>query len=315
MFKKTIRNIAKCFGQEVQSSFDFEAKKKYTQLLEKFILKTTGFSSKYNQSASIVIFSKDRAMQLDALLRSFYFYSNESPEIKVLYHCSNSSYESGYSKLINDSQYKKVAFLKESSFKADLITLFEQLNSSKVLFLVDDILFKNQFDFNEFSKFNPLSFTASLRHGKHLTYCYTLAKRQALPLFSKKAAFLTWDWNQADYDWAYPLSLDGHLFDTLEMKVLINDLAYKAPNSLEQAMQIMNPLFKQRPGLCYENSIIVNNPCNKVQVENDNLHGESQIEDLNTKWLKGYKIDFKKFEGILNTSAHQDLTFTFTKDD
>jgi ubiquinone/menaquinone biosynthesis C-methylase UbiE len=65
-----------------------------------------------------------------------------------------------------------------------------------------------------------------------------------------------------------------------------------------------------RYGLCYTKSRIINIPCNKVQIENSNTYGDIDQEFLLKKWEAGYQIDFRKFYGFVNQSAHQNVDFT-----
>ena len=296
MIKKTIKKFASYLGLTVVSKYDSQRQQNYINLLESFCFN----SDQLTNACEIIIFSKDRALQLEALIRSYYHYSINPVRLKILYSASNASFLEGYDKLIKQFSDKSIQFYREQDFKKDLITLIESIKVSKVLFLVDDIVFKKEFDCEVFTKIEPKIELLSLRHGKHLNYAYTVQKKQDLPIlktYSKLENTLTWSWENSVQDWAYPLSLDGHLFDTLEMKTLINLLDFKAPNSL----------FKKRRGICYPLSIIVNNPCNKVQVEHDNFHGTTDASFLNSEWLNGKHIDLAPFHEIENASVHQEL--------
>lgn len=311
--KDLIKKIFLKLGLVLTAQYDFVRQQMYIKMLERFASVSTSSNS---NSCSLVVFSKDRAMQLDALLRSYLHYVSNPLPVVVLYQNSNPEFKKGYQELIPIYNTKGVQFVEEKNFRLDLIALFNDLNSEKIIFLVDDIIFKNEIDFKSFTAIDPKKFVASLRMGKHLTYSYTLQEQQALPTFSSLLEFpnqLSWSYQSAEYDWAYPLSVDGHLFDFQEIKTLINELEYKAPNSFEEALQLMLPFYNQRKGLCFSNSIIVNNPCNKVQTENDNIAGKITIEELNTIWLGGSRINFEKEKGLLNESAHQELTIEFIK--
>lgn len=317
--KNTIKKIAKQLGIYLVSAYDFRRQQLYIDLLEQLILSKVESKASETQDTCIVIFSKDRAMQLDALLRSYFKYVENRVAVKVLFNASTSSYKEGYDKLIAAYKEKEVAFFEEKSFKRDLLALFDkEVTSSKVFFLVDDLFFKRELDLREFTSVNPGKHIASLRLGEHLNYSYTLQQEQKLPVFEKckdYPGFLTWSWEDADFDWAYPLSVDGHLFATGELRILLRELDYKAPNSLEAALQLMQPLFVKRKGLCFSKSVIVNNPCNKVQTENSNVHGAVSIEELNERWLRGERIQFEAYYGLENKSAHQDLPLKFIKDE
>jgi len=308
--KGQIKSILAKVG--VRNKYDAQRYRQYTKLKESL---EQGKSTQ-EKGAVLLIFSKDRAMQLDALLRSYFHYSKNVISVHILYRASEKKFEQGYEELMSIYKNKQVDFIEEKSFKLDLKGLFERITSSKVIFLVDDLFFKNTVDFKKFTAIDPKKYVASLRMGKHLNFSYTLQKKQKLPVLfipEEQTDMLSWCFSNAELDWAYPLSVDGHLFDSNELRILVNELEYKAPNSFEEALQVMKPLFNKRKGLCYPESILVNNPCNKVQSENNNISGEMTIEELNAKWLSGYRIDFEKQEGLLNESAHQELTVEFIK--
>jgi hypothetical protein len=306
--KAFIKALLANFG--IRNKYDAKRHIEYIRLKKKL---EKSSSAKNTEFARIVIFSKDRAMQLDALLRSYFHYSINPIPVKILYHFSSAEFSEGYKQLQNIFSEKQVEFVQEKKFKPDLIQLFNRLNCSKVIFMVDDLMFKRNIDFDHLTSIDTKQYVASLRLGSHLSHAYTLEEKQPLPVFRKIENLLSWSWQKAAGDWAYPLSVDGHLFDKEELKILVNELVYKAPNSFEEALQLMNPLFAKRRGLCFPTSVIVNNPCNKVQVENDNSFGEISIEELNQKWLEGFRIEFEEHKDLKNTSAHQELRFNFVK--
>ncbi|MBL4707511.1 MAG: hypothetical protein JKY48_03615 [Flavobacteriales bacterium] len=309
--KSLIKKALAAIG--IRNKYDNHRFRKFSELNRK-IEQHTSFSN--DSSAVIVIFSKDRAMQLDALLRSYFHFCKNTIPVYILYHASAEEFKNGYKELISSYKDKNVEFNEEQSFRNDLVRVFDRISASKILFLVDDLVFKNPLDLNTFTSIDTKKYVASLRMGKHLSFAYTLQKEQGLPKFNKSKKYpdmMSWSYRNSELDWAYPLSVDGHLFDFNELKIIVGELEFKAPNSFEEALQLMNPLFENRVGLCYEESIIVNNPCNKVQLENNNISGEMTIEELNNKWLSGYRIEFEKYKGILNNSAHQELTLEFVK--
>ena len=70
-----------------------------------------------------IIFSMNRAMQLDAMLRSLYFHcvDAESMEIYVLYRTTDVIYTRQYEELIE--RYPRVRFVVEKNFRQDLLSL------------------------------------------------------------------------------------------------------------------------------------------------------------------------------------------------
>lgn len=316
MIKKIIKHVAKQLGLELSSNYDFERKELYISMLEQLVLTS---NSSLKEGCTIIVFSKDRALQLDALIRSYYDCVANPPKMVVLYSSSSSEFKQGYEKLKRKNKARlNLTFVEETSFKRDLVALIKEVTTKRLLFLVDDIFFKSKFDFNTLLKLDTRTNVPSLRMAPHLNFAYTIQKKQSLPKLyelSKEDGFLSWDFRQAEFDWAYPLSVDGHLFETKDFQIFVEALNYKAPNSFEEALQIILPLYQKKRGVCFQESKIINNPCNKVQAENTNISGEISIHELNEKWLNGFEINYKEHLNIRNKSAHQELTFSFEKDE
>lgn len=246
---------------------------------------------------NIIIFSKDRACQLDLLIRSMkknWINTN----IKVLYTFSDSLYQKGYEQLI--TKYPNISFIKEKNFRSDLLGLVDTQDKWTV-FLVDDIVFKNTFSFN--NKLPDDVLCLSLRLHPYLTYCY------AANIPMKPIGKTEWNWKGLSGDYGYPMSLDGHIFRTEDIYPLLKTLPYKNPNSLETILAVC-PINRPKM-MCLEKSIIINNPCNKVQTNNPNRFGNISAEFLNEKYLKGYVIDLDPFQGIEMESCHKELPITF----
>lgn len=265
---------------------------------------------------NIVVFSKDRAAQLDLFLRSMeeYFAEYNYFKVNVLYTFSNDSFYLGYESLFD--LHPGVNFVRETNFKNDLVSLISDYEYT--VFFVDDIIWKDKFSIRdkEFSIFENSTnidkkvLCLSLRINPDLNYCYTANIPMKKPKFFGGGM---WEWKGASGDYGYPMSLDGHIFRTKEIKPYLQKLNYKNPNNLEgilASVPLANPYM-----LCYENSKIVNNPANKVQTNNPNKHGNISAEYLNDKFLDGYMIDLEPFKGLKNTQCHMELPITFIEDD
>ena len=274
-------------------------------------------TSEPQNGVTIIVFSKDRAIQLHALLASFFKLVKGKAELKVLYTASTPEHKVAYQKLESIFANRGVAFTFESDFREDLIRLLDQVRASKLMFLVDDIVFKAPLDLDELTAHNTNLFVPTLRMGSHLTYCYPRKVEMPLPSFLNGIVDdpdkMVWRWRDGKVDWTYPLSVDGHLFDANEMRIIIESLQFKAPNSLEESMQLFNPIYQKRYGLAFKDSVILNIPINKVQQENDNHAGSLSTEYLLQKWLDDYQINYRKLLHFRNTSAHQEVELEFIK--
>jgi hypothetical protein len=272
--------------------------------------------SKY--PAECIVFSKDRALQLHALLSSYYEKVTNPLPVHVLYHTTDIFHQKVYDEVIALFHGHQISFIKQNSkntFRKDLITLLESLQANKVLFLVDDLIFIEDVNLEDFVKFDPDKFVPSLRLGQNLTYCYTLQKQQPLPEFSNilENDKLFWKWKQGEYDWGYPLSVDGHLFSTQEITSIARLVSFNAPNTFEDGLQRFKRLFSIRAGVCYHKSKIVNIPCNKVQRENENICGNIHQDFLLEQWNKGLRLDYQRLYGVTNVSAHQEIAIELTQ--
>lgn len=269
-----------------------------------------------NNTISCIIFSMDRPMQLHLLLRSIFEQVDRSIFIFVIYKASNDRYYEAYKWLIK--RYgTSVTFIKqkeENNFKELLVQSLLLILTDKMMFLVDDDVIINPIEISSILWHDASRYILSLRLGKCLNKCYTMQKPQSVPTLSKyNNDLFLWKWSAGEYDWRYPLSVDGHIFNTQEIKNIIKIIEFKAPNSLESAMQIYNNQFLSRNGLCFESPKLVNIPLNRVQTENNNICGSIHQDYLLTQWENGYKIDNSKIYGILPDSAHQEIDIQITR--
>ncbi|MDD5722184.1 MAG: hypothetical protein PHY29_00445 [Syntrophales bacterium] len=270
--------------------------------------------------AECVIFSKDRALQLHALLTTYQEKVASPVPLYVLYHTTNTSHQKAYEDVITLCADRQISFIKqehENSFRKDLLHLLEALTAEKVFFLVDDIIFTEEFNMADLVKFDMDKFVPSLRMGANLRRCYTINDEQPLPSFMpdiiKDTDKIVWRWDQGAHDWSYPVSLDGHFFSTREITTMIRLIDFSAPNTLEDQLQKFRHFFSFRLGVAYKKSKIVNIPCNKVQKEIKNLYGDIHQDFLLERWQQGYQLDIGNLYGFINESAHQEISPDFTR--
>ena len=262
----------------------------------------------------IIVFSKDRACQLELLLRSMkeYFIDFESCDIKILYTYSNENYRKGYDMV--KKIYNNILYKKEKSFKSDLIGLISK-DKPYTMFLVDDIIFKEFFDIQSLKNITKNVICLSLRLHPNLTYCYALqSKMDSRPNFKKENNIVSYYWEGSQYfDYSYPMSVDGHIFLTNDIYSKILNLSYNSPNTLEGAIA-SNHIQGKNNMMCFEKSILFNNPCNKVQKDSAiNPSGSISPVYLNGMFLDGYRIDLEPYRGFENISCHQEVDIRLIK--
>jgi len=284
-------------------------------------------------NASCIVFSMDRALQLHALLGSYFEMVRNPAPVTIIYKCSSAEHRAAYQEVFEEYSGHLNHIEEEDDndgFKAELLNVLARVDSEKVFFLVDDDLFVEPFDLAELLALDSRYVIPSLRMGTNLAHSYTVDQAQCLPqLFTdielhdggdsteashgkdSGGGILYWQWKAGELDWGYPLSVDGHIFDTAEILALAETCQFSSPNTFEAALQEHTWLVSARRGACYRKSRLVNIPCNRVQEDFSNRHGSVHQDELLALWQAGKRMDYRALYGVVNQSAHQELPITF----
>jgi hypothetical protein len=272
-------------------------------------------------AAECIVFSKDRALQLHALLSSYFECAQPPVPVTVLYFFSNEQHQAAYEQVSALFASRAVRFVRQRTsvtFGEQTLEILDGVKSDKMFFLVDDDLFIDRVDLADFARVDPARQVASLRLGACLSKSYVVSKHQGLPPWLPYADVqgkdkLRWRWEKGQLEWGYPISLDGHLFDTNEISAMASVISFQSPNSLESCLQVFNKLFSRREGVCYRNPIIVNIPCNRVQDEFPNRFGGLHQETLLEAWQQGMCMDYRALRGTRPESTHQEVPFQLVR--
>ena len=266
---------------------------------------------------TFIIFSKDRALQLDGLLQSILHHVTGTYSIHVLYCASREAHRVAYQEVAERvPAAHNIQWIQETDFHSDLVTTLKAIETESVCFLVDDIVFIRPVNLDEIPHEAIRTGIVSLRLGRNITFCYTKQKAMHQPNLSSNPAsknLLQFTWDDGNYDWGYPLSVDGHIFPTSELAIAAQRLNYKAPNTFERALQILSPLYAKRPGYCFESPRMVNIPLNRVQDEVNNISGDISPEELLTKWNQGLTINFNMLSNIQTRCVHEEISIFYIK--
>jgi FkbM family methyltransferase len=271
----------------------------------------------------LIIFSKNRAMQLDICLASICKNIQENTfQITIIYKYDNNSYKSGYEKCIK--KYPNINWVVETNFKNNVL---HNIHSKYVCFLVDDAVFYRAISHKEITDLlytldtNPDIFSFLLGVGHNTTFSYTANIHFSIPNFQTVTP-ITYKWNwkniQNTGEFACPLMLVGNIFRSQEFIPLIQDMSFSAPNDFEQILQdTYQHEHKNRNRLsdylvCFQYSKLLHSPNNTVQnIQSLNKYGEKQYLDpiiLNNYYLQNiiltYQIDTDKVNGL-----HHEIVF------
>jgi hypothetical protein len=316
LIHSSINFLLKPFSLVLQKSEDEWERDAFAELYESRLTHVEGGSV---QPVEGIVFSKDRALQLHALLCSYSEKVVSPVPLNILYCVSTPEHQKAYDEIMKifSGKFSFTRQFSNSSFKDDLVKLLASVKAQKVFFLVDDMLFIENFDMSDFMKFDMDQTVPSLRMGLNLRRCYTIQVEQPLPELMTCSEYnndiIFWKWSEGVYDWSYPLSVDGHFFSTQEITAITKLIDFSAPNTYEDQLQKFRRFFVIRMGAGYKKSKIVNIPCNKVQRENKNIYGSIHQDSLLERWMKGYQMDYRSLYGFPNISAHQEIPFEFIK--
>jgi glycosyltransferase involved in cell wall biosynthesis len=269
---------------------------------------------------AILIFSKDRAMQLEANLESLVLHCSEVKETKtfVLYKATEEVYRRQYDVVRRGFGF--ATFVVEENFRQQVIDIIG--NCEHILFLVDDDIFVGNFHLRDILKslsFNPDAIGFSLRLGKNTTYCYMKRTAQALPSFvAISDNIFKYDWRYAEHDFGYPLEVASSVYRSADILPLISKIDFGKPNMLEGMMAGNAGLYSDaRPALlCYGQSVVFCHPINLVQDVSENRVGNNHgysVEELARMFDDGLRIDVSEFSGFIPQSPHQEADITMHK--
>lgn len=272
----------------------------------KYLWNTIIHRNRYNDDGvTCVIFSKDRAMQLDALLESIIMYAEASFPIIVQYSASE-IHKSSYETIIK--KYKNVVFVKETSVRKTLIEIIQSVKTQYMFFLVDDQVFIRPFNVNLLLKKLGKGIFASMRLGDNITN-FGIRDVPLYPKYKKDGFFLNWKWkkNKRQYDWGYQFSVDGTIYRTIDVFRCTLSIPFGAPNSYESNMNSVLLFKKNNSGISFLKPVVTNLIINASRQEN----GYEQCESGNYSTIdmlhlleKGNSFDIIKISSINYTSTH-----------
>jgi hypothetical protein len=261
-----------------------------------------------------IVVSKDRAAQLDLLLRSVTCHAEGMIDnISVIWDSSDTDMEQAYS--ICESEHPSVDFYQEDNFLTDVIWQIEHA-AEHVMFLTDDSWF-----YREAPEVDPCSVLSgesgvlcfSLRLGDNTNTCYPLRGRwQNPPLFDDGGGYLVWEWAKGDADFGYPGSLDGHIFRRRDLiNMLRGEEKWWNPNTLEDVLS--RAVYRSLRGYmaCFGRSILVGVPVNRTSTSHPgNRYAKTYFIDyewLNNRFLEGRRIKFPDVHPDTIHAAHQEM--------
>jgi glycosyltransferase involved in cell wall biosynthesis len=275
--------------------------------------------SEFDHDVGVLVFSKDRALQLDGLLRSFYRQVTDAAAVpvSVLFTCSSPVHGAQYECLARE--WPCVRFVLEHDFAVQVRVIVG--SCAYICFMVDDAMCVAQFTLTECARQLERHRGAvgfSLRLGRNTGYSYAYNRHQTLPEMRGENGVCRFLWNGAEGDFAYPLEVSSSLYRSSDVLIALEGTSFGNPNLFEDCLARAADRFSGQYSqlLCFERSRVFCNPVNKVQNVFDNRAGSNSadsLESLSRIFEDGRRMDAGAYSGMVPFACHQEVSLRLTE--
>jgi hypothetical protein len=273
-------------------------------------------------SVASVIFSKDRAAQLDLLLRSWSEQVDEWPQfaVSVLYKATDPEFEAGYD--IVKKTFPSVFFQPEDateSFNGHVRALIERERRELFHFLADELVFLRAYRTSD-APFQLLRARAdiaavALRMSPRINFSQPLNLRTPPPPHAGNV----WTWkprplwrerisrvfgiHSARGDWCLQLNVDGNVYRYEEFLAHFKTLPEIRGLNLLETVLLQHPM--PAPCLtCYPESRLINLALNRVDPYSNYPFGGHSAREFNRRYLAGERLSYQRLLGLQHNACH-----------
>lgn len=229
----------------------------------------------------VLVFSKNRAAQLDLLLTSIERYAPFLYGlIYIEWTATTAAFADPYRAI---SARLPLRFGHEQDFEPNVRAWLDHAGPL-VSFLVDDDVFYQQ------AQWAHVPATLRLPAGRY-----------------------RWADHDPYSDKGYPLSLDGNIYRKETILPLLEGLHFDNPTQLEAGLDSRRHLFE--PSTIYSaGQSLVGIPANRVSDSSNMPHMGLDPWEMNEKYLAGWRIDLDAtFAGVEVTGAHQNIQYAWKR--
>ncbi len=251
-----------------------------------------------------MILSRNRAMQLDALLTSL---ERRAPWASVTVTTA-SGFDDGYHVLIHD--HPDVAFWirKPDDTLEDHVHTFVEWHDRIVFHTDDEIMFRTPadelFDVDD----NTI---VTLRQGRNTVKCHPLGWiDQPVP------ESFPWLWRHEQLDFAYPLSINSTVYQSDDIRPLLN-FPFRNGTHLEAGLAAQQAFLRPQWMTAPEHSCTVSLPHNVVSPDTGCPRGSNplwQADSLRDMYLNGWRLDLDQMDFTDVRAGHQEIPLKFRKE-
>ena len=276
-------------------------------------------------TATLLITSRNRACQLEALLRSAKEYCNIFNSIIVLWSASDENFLNGYRKLLaeNDSAVFICNNWRCKKYVENWRDIIQSETNDFICISTDDTLFyrRTTIDLktvNDSMKDDSLAF--SLRLGRNtFVQDYSTGHTQPFPNDIQKLDkdVIKWNWRNghAFFNYWYPIGMDGVIYRSDILRHLV-DWEFDSLRAWESRLCIdVHRELKYLPSMMcsLQDSVAVNIPYNNIQDPPIPIGARYPVttQEFNKKFLAGEVLDFSNMDFSRVVGCHQEIEAKF----
>jgi hypothetical protein len=271
-----------------------------------------------------VIFSKNRACQLDLCLSSIIKNCNIFEVIRIVY-TYDEEYKKGYEIVFKKyANNKNVSFVKEdSSLVHSFLVSLDECKTNYISFITDDTVF--------YEETNPKDSIVSAMDGD--TFCFSLRLGLNTKLQDYKTGryqsdligyeklendVIRWDYN--DYNpfdnYGYPISLDGHIYRKDDVVFITSTIDISKLRDWEGKLCYEKRyLYSNYTKMAsFKHSKCVNIPSNAVLGDLYCSDKGLSVAQLEEKFISGNDIDIEKMDFTKVIGCHQEIDYRWKND-
>jgi hypothetical protein len=278
-------------------------------------------------SLNAVVFSFDRAAQLELLLRSLRENVAEYSEIaiSVLFKTTHAESAAAYdevSQLHPEVEFASESDPREVPLQSQILRLLDRRPRDHFAFFVDDDVIIEPFSLAdaEFARLaNPEILSLSLRLHPGVWHCQPTGAMSRPPIMisnrvwnleRRKAFGSSWlekRWRRLSRfpkgDWSCRFSLDGNIYDYERFRA-----HFGAFEGFDHVTEIEPTMSRQRAWAsrltCYARPRLVNLAMNRVDVRHEYPCAELSAEEMNAEFRKGFRLDYEHLRGRRFRACH-----------
>jgi len=282
-----------------------------------------------NKKVQLMIFSYNRAMQLDLLVRGIRKHITGFDKIIVTFNYSTEEFHDGYKKLkekgLVDEWHCDKGIAHTPAFKNYLVKLMGDEYDYTCLFSDDAIVYGKVSMDDVIAQMTDDVISFSLRSGLNAEYSFYGGKtiiENPWGEYEDLGEFIKWDWTEYNPKRCngYPIGFgDGCSFKTETIKDLLGRIEGQTPNEIERYLNNTGgrEAITQKKLVAYKHSKLVSNPVNNVNTFSPLFSGEKfsyPVDKLNDKYLEGYVVDLEAIDFSNIKSTHQELALPLKKE-